>query len=130
MANVINKGWGGWGESSRGTLGFILDTTVTLDLGQAAIGNVGSYIVQVQGTGFTGSLKPQILAPGGEHTDLQVAYDTVGLVNLNDFTEISGATGITADGSYSFRADHGMRVQLVVTVSAGSAKVLIRKGDG
>lgn len=108
-----------------------IDTTATtLELGQGAIGNVGSFVFTVQGTGFTGSVKAQLIAPGAAASPYSITADIVGLVNLNDFTEIDGDTGAIGDGTYRFNADHGMMAQLLVTVGAGSVKITARKGDG
>lgn len=125
MANSVK----GWGNPTTGSYYAVVDTdATTLDLGQAATGNAGSYILQIQGSSFTGSVKAQIRVPGAE--DVSVDWDIVGLVNLNDFTEIDGDTGATGDGSYRFNADHGVRASLLVSRSAGSVKILVRKGDG
>lgn len=127
MANSVL----GWGIIGTGTYYANVDTTATtLELGQAATSNAGSYIVTLQGTGFTGSVKAQLVAPGAAASPYSITPDIVGLVNLNDFTEIDGDTGATADGSYRFNADHGMMASLLVTVSAGSVKIVVRKGDG
>lgn len=126
MANTL-KGWGQIADGT-GTWYANVDTTADFNLGQAATSNAGSFIVQVTGTGFTGSIKPKLSAPGS--AGLSLSAQVVGLVNLDTFAEIAGSTGITGDGLYRFTADHGMLVTLSVTVAAGSVKILIRKGDG
>jgi hypothetical protein len=117
-----------------GTKWFLLDTTIAPAVGEpgflgAAMGDkVGSFLIQVEGTSWSGSLVPQGQLPGA--IVASVGWIALAYENLNTGAEVAAGTAITVDGIYRVLADHGMLVRLDYTHGGTSVDVLVTGGAG
>jgi hypothetical protein len=106
-----------------------LDTTTTdLYLGAAPGNAIGSAIIQVEGSGWTGSITPQARLVGA--VGASMGWVSVAYHNLATAADVAAGTDITASGIYAVRLDQGMELCIDATVSAGSVKVLFHIGLG
>jgi len=128
MANIINA------PPATGTKHFTFDTDATPEvgepgfLGNASPNKIGSFMVQVAGSTWTGELVPQGQLPGA--TAASIGWIALAYQDLNTAADVAGGTAITADGIYAIRADHGMLVRLAYTHTAGTVDVVVTEGVG
>lgn len=95
-----------------------LDTTGTLELGDAAVGAVGSWILQVSGT-FVGSLVLKKKIVGGA-TAIASATNTFYFnFGTSGATEVAAGTAITAAGIFKVPCD-GCSLVLSYTATSGT----------
>lgn len=122
MANVQNA------DTSPGVDWWTLDASGDIGLGQASPGTVGSFVIYVKGTGWTGDLVPQTrpLGAAGASIDwVAVAYQ-----NAASGADVAAGTAISADGKFFVRVDHNEELNLEYTHSAGSVDVVTCRGKG
>lgn len=96
--------------------------------GSATGSTIGSFMIQIEGSGFTGEITPYLQAPGA--TSVSMGWIAAAYQDLNTGDDVTGGTAITGNGLYAVRADHGLLLRLAVTVSAGSLKILVTEGVG
>ena len=122
MANVTNS------QPFPGTTWLTIDTTADFAVGDAAQECIGTVILQVEGTGWTGTVLPKGRLLGADGAS--VGWISIAYQNLNTGNDIAGGTTITGDGLFAIRLDVGVELQLVTTTAAGSVDLLIRRGIG
>jgi len=129
MANVIKT------PPMTGTQWHQLDTTTLTPtpgtpghFGQATGSTIGSFMFQVEGTGWTGELVPQGMLGGA--IGASMGWVALAYQNLNTGADVAGGTAITADGIYAVRADHGMMISLAYTDTSGTVDILATEGVG
>lgn len=106
----------------------VYDTTDSSEtIGATPEDSVGTCVLTVEGTGFTGSIIPKGRGWGGAAGSM--AFQALGYQNRCTITDVAAGTAITANGIYAFPMD-GLEINLDVTVSAGSVKILVNRVRG
>jgi hypothetical protein len=107
--------------------GITLTTTTTVELGDTNIETVSRWLVTVHDES---SMNVSILPKGVARNSGKTKY-ALGYANTNapDTNINSGSTAITAAGNYLIEAS-GMDVDLVVTVSGGTVRLMARPVKG
>lgn len=91
--------------------------TETISVGDSSHGYVGSTVLQVEGSGWTGQLVIQGRVRGSGLTMKALPYQ-----NLITLADVAAGTPITADGLYAVRAD-GLEIEIVHTRTAGAVSL-------
>lgn len=105
----------------------VLAATTTVDLGAASPEYKSRFLVTVEEvTSMTVSIQPNGAASGSAKSGSgALTKQPIGYVNAGTGAQVNGATTpITAEGNYLIEAS-GMDVNLVVTVTGGSARVVV-----
>ena len=102
-----------------------LTASEDIDVGDASDRTVGTFVMGVEGTGWTGSIVPKGRPRGA--TDM--AFQTIPYQNLRTLADVAAGTGIAADGLYAIRVD-GLELRLAYAHTAGSVKLAGRMMEG
>ncbi|OQW37061.1 MAG: hypothetical protein A4C66_03245 [Nitrospira sp. HN-bin3] len=95
----------------------------------SAPGNaIGSVVLHVEGTAWTGAITPKVRLVGA--VEASMGWVNCGYTNLATMADVAAGTAITGTGMYSVRLDHGMELAMDYADTSGSVKVLVHVGVG
>lgn len=103
---------------ARQTTTKTFDATADWDLGVAQEGMVSRWLVQIKGTGFTGSVQPEGRAKNTDLDFTNLAYDDAG-------DGVAGKTTAPTTDALIFVEGSGLDVRLAVTVTGGSVEIAV-----
>jgi hypothetical protein len=130
MANNIYPRDATLQDLPAGAFALVLDTTDTTTgyvFQSGATGRVASYVLTVEGAGWTGNITFQGRAIGAGANG--VAFQSLAYQNLASGADVAAGSPITATGTYALRTDF-MECRLIWTITAGTVKVSGYGGAG